>query len=60
MLSDLEYARRPQDLDWPGYRLHALAGDMRGYWAVRVSGNWRIIFRFANGEAVDVDLVDYH
>ena len=43
-----------------GYRLHALGGDMRGYWAVRISGNWRIVFRFAHGEAVDVDLVDYH
>ena len=37
-----------------------LRGDLRGYWAVRVSGNWRVIFRFENGNAFDVDLVDYH
>ncbi len=44
----------------PGYRLHRLTGDRRGYWSVRVSGNRRIIFRFVNGEVADVDLLDYH
>ena len=43
----------------PGYRLHELKGAGRGLWSVRVSGNWRIVFRFVAGEAVDVDLVDY-
>ena len=38
----------------------ALPGDRRGQWSVRVSGNWRIVFRFVEGEAVDVDLIDYH
>ncbi len=60
VLSDLEFARQPQDLNWPGYRVHALGGKLRGYWAVRISGNWRIVFRFAHSEVVDVDLVDYH
>ena len=44
----------------PTYRLHPLKGDRRSQWSVRVSGNWRIVFRFVDGEAVDVDLVDYH
>jgi len=44
----------------PGWRLHRLKGDLRGYWSLSVSGNWRLIFRFSNGVAEDVDLVDYH
>jgi toxin HigB-1 len=42
----------------PGLQLHALKGDLSGYWSV--SGNWRIIFRFEGIDAVDVDYVDYH
>lgn len=60
VLSDLDSARGPRDLNWPGYRLHPMTGDMRGFWSARVSANWRIVFRFADGEAVDVDLIDYH
>ena len=60
VLSDLDCARGPRDLDWPGYRLHPMRGDLRGCWSLRVSANWRIIFRFVDGEAVDVDLMDYH
>ena len=44
----------------PGYRLHPLRGDMVGYWSVAVSRNYRIVFRIDEGEATDVDLVDYH
>ena len=44
----------------PGFRLHPLKGDRAGQWSVRVSGNWRVVFRFKDGEAVDVDLVDCH
>ena len=40
--------------------MHPLKGDRRGQWSVRVSGNWRIVFRFVNGEAVGVNLIDYH
>ena len=43
-----------------GYRLHPLKGNRRGQWSVYVSGNWRMVFRFVDGEAVDVDLIDYH
>ena len=60
ILIDLDVAFSPTEMDRPGYRLHRLQGDRRGDWSVRVSGNWRIVFRFANGEAVDVDLIDYH
>jgi proteic killer suppression protein len=47
-------------LDLPGFRLHPLKGDLKGFWSITVSGNWRIIFRFEQGDAFDVDLVDYH
>lgn len=60
ILDDLACATSPHDMDRPAYRLHPLKGDRRGQWSVRVSGNWRIVFRFEGGEAVDVDLVDYH
>ena len=60
VLTALQDARSPRNLDLPGWRLHQLKGDRRGQWSVRVSGNWRIVFRFADGEAVDVDLTDYH
>ena len=60
ILTLLDEARRPGDLAQPGYRLHPLKGDMAGLWSVRVSGNWRVVFRFKDSEAVDVDLVDYH
>jgi DNA end-binding protein Ku len=60
ILTTLEAAASGKDMDLPGFRLHALKGDLKGFWAVRVSGNWRIIFRFENGEAADIDLIDYH
>ena len=44
----------------PGFRLHSLTGDRRGYWAVSVSGNWRVTFCFIEGDAAEVDYVDYH
>lgn len=56
----MDRAGTPADLDLPGYRLHPLKRAMRGYWSVTISGNWRITFRFEQGDAVDVDLVDYH
>ena len=52
--------RRLDDLRIPGYRLHPLTGELAGHWSIRVSGNWRLVFRFEGGGAADVDLVDYH
>ena len=56
----LNRATRPEDLDLPGLRLHPLRGDLRGFWAVIVRANWRIVFRFEGGHATDVDFLDYH
>ncbi|MCY4090792.1 MAG: type II toxin-antitoxin system RelE/ParE family toxin [Caldilineaceae bacterium] len=59
-LADLDSASKPSDLDLPGYQLHPLRGNLKGYWSISISANWRIIFRFEDGDAYDVDLVDYH
>ncbi|MGB7006651.1 MAG: type II toxin-antitoxin system RelE/ParE family toxin [Pseudolabrys sp.] len=48
------------DMNVPGFHLHPLKGSLSGYWAVSVSGNWRVTFRFDNGHADDVDYMDYH
>jgi toxin HigB-1 len=60
ILTVLDDANTPQDLNLPGYRLHPLKGDLRGYWSVTVRANWRIIFRFQETDAFDVELTDYH
>jgi len=60
ILADLDSARMPSDMDFPGLRLHPLTGDLKGYWSVTVSGNWRIIYRFEGADVADVDLVDYY
>ena len=60
VLADLDVADKPSDLDLPGYRIHPLRGDLTGFWSISISANWRIIFRFAEGDVYDVDLVDYH
>jgi proteic killer suppression protein len=60
ILARLDAARVVTDMDLPGFRLHPLRGNLRGYWAVTVRANWRVIFRFADGEASEVDYVDYH
>ena len=60
ILSDLDVADRVSELDLPTYQLHPLRGDLAGFWSVRVSRNWRIIFRFQDGDAYDVNLIDYH
>ena len=60
VLSALDAADSPRQLDIPGFRLHPLKGDLEGFWSVTVSGNWRVIFRYKDGDAFDVDLVDYH
>ncbi|WOG29979.1 type II toxin-antitoxin system RelE/ParE family toxin [Endozoicomonas sp. 8E] len=48
------------DMDRPGYRLHLLKSDREGLWAVGVSGNWRIVFEFKDGDAYIVNYEDYH
>jgi toxin HigB-1 len=60
ILARLDIARVPQDLDLPGYRLHPLKGDLKGFWAVMVQANWRVVFRLEEGQVFDVDYTDYH
>ena len=60
ILFRLQEATDPRSADAPGFRLHPLTGDRKEQWSVRVSGNLRVVFRFEDGEVVDVDLIDYH
>ena len=60
ILAVLDCSRTAHDLDVPGFQLHMLKGTLRGHYAVSVSGNWRVTFRFEDGDAVDVDYMDYH
>ena len=60
ILAVLHSAREIADINLPGLRLHPLKGGLKGFWAVTVRANWRVIFRFADGEVSDVDYVDYH
>ncbi|MEE9254324.1 MAG: type II toxin-antitoxin system RelE/ParE family toxin [Pseudomonadales bacterium] len=60
MLDRLEAATRPEDMNLPGFRFHPLKGNRRGTYAVSVSGNWRLTFRFDGPDATHVNLEDYH
>ena len=66
ILTALQEAAEPSDVGLlPGWRLHRLKGDQGGFWSVTVTGNWRtgnwrIVFRFENGKACDIDFIDYH
>lgn len=60
ILARLNASQIPQDMNLPGLQLHELTGQRKGTWSVRVSGNWRITFRFDGPDAFDVDLEDYH
>ncbi len=60
MLTLLDSAKRPEDMNAPGWKLHPLTGELGGYWAVTVNGNWRLIFAFEGDNAELVDYLDYH
>jgi proteic killer suppression protein len=60
ILARLDAARTVVDIDMPGFRLHPLKGEFKGFWAVTVRANWRVIFRFADTDTFDIDYVDYH
>lgn len=60
ILARLNAAVTPEDMNLPGFKLHRLKGDFAKYWAVTVRANWRIIFRFDEGDAFGVDYLDYH
>jgi len=59
-LAALDTAQSIEDIDVPGFRLHPLKGEMRGRWAISVSGNWRLTFEFQDGNAYVLDYEDYH
>ena len=59
ILATLHASPTVKHMDLPGFRLHPLKGDLRGFWGVTVRANWRVIFRFGT-DAEDVDYVEYH
>lgn len=60
ILDRLNAAHSITDMKYPGSDLHQLKGKMKGLWAVKVSGNWRIVFSFKEGNAYNVNYIDYH
>ncbi|HZK80856.1 MAG TPA: type II toxin-antitoxin system RelE/ParE family toxin [Humisphaera sp.] len=60
ILGRLSASQNPLDMALPGLRFHPLKGNLKGFFAVDVSGNWRVVFRFEAQDAVDVDYLDYH
>ena len=60
ILTLLDGAGDLKDMNFPGSGLHALKGEYAGFHAVSVSGNWRVVFRFEDGDAYDLDYLDYH
>lgn len=56
----LNAATSPQDMTAPNWKLHPLKGNKVGYWAITVNANWRVIFKFEDGNAYIVDYLDYH
>ena len=59
-LTTLNRARSPADMAATGWNLHPLTGGLKGHWPVKVSGNWRLTFRFEGEDAILVDYQDYH
>lgn len=59
-LTTLNRAKAPADMAAPGWDLHVLRGDLKGHWSIKVSGNWRLTFRFEGEDAILVDYQDYH
>jgi len=60
ILGRLNASANPRDMNLPGQFLHQHSGELKGVWPVRVSGNWRVAFRFVDGDAEIVNYEDYH
>lgn len=60
ILAKLNTAINVLDMNYPGSELHQLKGEYKCFWSVSINGNWRVIFRFENENAYDVDYLDYH
>ena len=60
ILAQLDQAQTIDDMSMTSFNLHPLKGERKGLWSVTVRANWRIVFSFADGDAADVELIDYH
>lgn len=60
ILTRLDAAKEPKDMNVPGYNLHQLTGDLKDFWSVKVDKNFRVIFQFGGENVYDVDYIDYH
>ena len=60
ILQALDVATAPKQMDFPGLGLHKLKGDLKGFYSVKISGNWRIIFGFEGTDAILINYLDYH
>ena len=60
ILSTLHAAQEIEGMNVPGFNLHPLKGELKGFWSVTIHANWRIIFKFEDGNAFNVDFIDYH
>ncbi|MCK4870296.1 MAG: type II toxin-antitoxin system RelE/ParE family toxin [Gammaproteobacteria bacterium] len=60
ILQALDFATAPEQMNFPGLQWHALKGELHGYYAVKISANWRVIFAFEGKDAILVDYLDYH
>jgi len=60
ILARLDAAHTAADIDMPGFRLHPLKGELKGFWSVTVRANWRVIFRIDDHNIFDIDYLDYH
>jgi len=60
VLSFLDRATTPEDVNFPGWRLHPLKGQLAGFWAITIHANWHIVFRFVGHDVELVDYLDYH
>ena len=60
LLTALNVANRPGDMDAPGNNLHPLKAELAGHWSVKVNGNWRLTFSFEGEDVILVDYQDYH
>lgn len=60
LIANLNATTEVENMNLPGLGLHKLQGNMKDFWSVKINGNWRLIFRFNDGDAYDVDYLDYH
>jgi proteic killer suppression protein len=60
LLSTLDLAKAPEEMNMPGFHLHRLTGGLQYHWSVKVNGNWRVTFTFDGEDAILVDYLDYH